>query len=127
MTLTLIDREALVRAMELARRDDLPRRQQLDSKLADGEPWQEVAEFAAYCVQHETLRTKPWEVAPCSIQPEDIAELVHIPPPDMSGHGKAARLLQRLLELGLSRWEPEPERAIAAAERRASSAGSRRC
>jgi hypothetical protein len=119
VVLTPIDIEALHRAMELARKEPV-RARQLDDMLRD-RPWQEVARFASYSLQHQALQTRPWEVAPCECRPEDIAELLRTPHPDMTGRAKAARLLQRLLELGLSRWEPDPMRAIAAAEQERSS------
>jgi hypothetical protein len=68
------DKEALERAMRLARRDAF-RSQQIDEMLnglPDGRggwhvkprPWQEVAEFAAVYCQTEALNLAPWEVAP---------------------------------------------------------------
>jgi hypothetical protein len=52
-----VDRDALERAMQIAQRDPL-RAEHLASKLED-EPWIEVAEFAAYCCQIESLSLKP--------------------------------------------------------------------
>jgi hypothetical protein len=124
MTLTPIDREALERAMELARREP-GRREQLDSKLAGGEPWEDVAMFASGCLQGRTLQLKPWEILVCDIEEDDIPDLMHSRVPDMEGRRKAARLLRRLLQLGLSKYEPTPVEAIAAAEAAAAEKGGR--
>ena len=82
-------------------RDTLRRAWQLDQKLKD-EPWTDVAEFAAACVQSRALHLKPWETAPCDILDHD---------PDSPGK----RLLKRMLDAGVSRFAPDPIAALEAA------------
>ena len=96
-----VDRDALERAMEVAMRDPT-REAQLRNKLADA-PWFDVAEFAAYCVQGDTLSLRPWEEPPCC---------------DSAQGNPGDRLLQRMLAAGLSRYEPDPLGALARAARR---------
>jgi len=96
------DMDALRRAMEIAMRDP-SRKEQLESKVnsyrgVEPEPWTEVAEFAAFCVQSDTLHLKPWECPPCSAYDDKAA----------------MKLLDRILEAGLSQWEPDPLGALAA-------------
>ena len=95
-----IDKDALTRAMTIARRE-AGRSAQLDSMLEDS-PWREVAEFAAYCVQGRALRLKPWESPPSSCDEDGEG--------DRQREGRA--LLRRMLAAGLSRFEPDPLRAL---------------
>jgi len=110
--MTRRDRAALQLAMQMARQD-LVRAEQLDAKLKD-EPWQSVAEFAAYGCQFRTLRLKPWMTPPCDA--DDTAEA--------QGRQKyfteptAVALLKRMKAAGVSRWHPDPMRALAEAEAR---------
>jgi len=98
MTLTKVDRYALQRAMDIAAADDPGRAEQLASKLKD-EPWEEVAKFAAYCVQGDNLCLQPWERVPM-----EIADTGPTRPEDRG----ARILLKKLLDAGLSRFEPDP-------------------
>ena len=50
-----VDREALRRAIQLARSHDAGRKQQIDHMLKD-RTWEEVGRFAAYCCQRRALR-----------------------------------------------------------------------
>src|SRR5262249_18190397 len=112
--LSEIDRDALERAMQLARRDPL-RAQQLDSKLAD-ESWVEVAKFAASCVQGAVLHLKPWQSPPMRIDEHADADQ---PMRNFCDNDQPAiRLLRRMLAAGISRYEPDPLTALAAAKKR---------
>ena len=93
--LTQIDRNALARSMEMARRDPKSA-EQLDRMLKD-RPWLKVAELAAYCCQRENLKLLPHQSPPCMTLGDD---------PD------AEELLRRLLDAGLSRYEPDPLAAL---------------
>jgi hypothetical protein len=90
-----VDRDALGRAMEIAMSDP-DRARQLRAKLVD-EPWEEVAQFAAYGCQRSALRLKPWEEPPMHAH---------------AGIPKAEALLRRMLEAGLSEFEPDPLSAL---------------
>jgi hypothetical protein len=100
MTKQMSDERALAEAMRIARLEP-GRAWQLDQKLKD-EPWRDVAEFAASCVQSRALHLKPWETAPCDILDHD---------PDSPGK----RLLKRMLKAGVSRYAPDPLAALEAA------------
>jgi hypothetical protein len=98
--LTGADREALVLSMRLARSQG--NGEQLD-RMLEGRPWAAVASFAAYSCQIDFLRLMPWQQPPCDAD---------IEPVDPDG----CELLERMLAHGVSRYHPDPERAIAAAE-----------
>lgn len=91
-----LHRDALQRCVEIAQRDP-DRADQLQSKLDDGQPWRDVAKFASCLVQSLSLRLRPWEVPPslCSERDED-----------------GQRLLRKMLQAGLSRYEPDPRTAL---------------
>jgi hypothetical protein len=92
------DMDALRKCMEIAKRDPL-RVEQLESMLED-RPWIEVARFACYCVQGDVLRLKLWESPPCSPSDDEAAW----------------KLLQKMLKAGVSRFDPDPLRALEAAQ-----------
>jgi hypothetical protein len=50
--------------MTMMRRDPM-RARQLDGMLASGRSWQELAQFASYSMQFQTLGFRPWETPPC--------------------------------------------------------------
>jgi phage terminase small subunit len=107
--LSAIDRDALTRALALAKASDEPGRREQIPRMLQHKTWQDVAEFAAYGCQRRALQLKPWQNPPCYGQLRT----------DDADNAGAAVLLQRLLEAGLSRWEPDPVAALAAIETRA--------
>ena len=107
--LTEIDRDALRRALALARAESDGEREHLDAIEAQS-GWQEAAESAAYHCQCRALRLKPWQAPPCHGGPDEIG----------IGYGNTAgevRLRRRLREAGLSLYEPDPHAALAAKAR----------
>ena len=104
-----IDKEALTRALELTKAEP-DRAEQIESMLKD-RSWEEVAQFAAYQQQCKNLRLKPGETPPCH-------GAVNLAAPGTGADESfqaANRLLQRMMDAGLSQWEPDPERALAPA------------
>jgi hypothetical protein len=100
-----IDREALQRALRIAKAEN---KQQITAKLKD-EPWEDVALFAAYCCQCDTLNLKPWQLPPMDAgddKPRDETPL--------AGRVAAWELRRRLIKAGLSAYEPDPIRALEA-------------
>jgi hypothetical protein len=105
-----VDRNALKRAIALACAESPERAHQIRSMLKT-QPWKEVATFAAECCQSRFLRLKPWQDPPCDVDSDAI--------PNSDGIGETAEaqaLLQRMLRVGLSRWEPDPLAALAKVE-----------
>jgi hypothetical protein len=102
--MTRNDRAALKLAMEIAQRDPKTARQ-LRSKLKD-ESWEDVARFAAYHCQNESLNLEPWSSPPCWGDSE------HHPNP------AARKLLEQMLAAGVSRWHPDPLAAIEEAKQK---------
>jgi hypothetical protein len=114
-----VDREALERAIDMARRESPAQRKQIDDMLAkDG--WDETARFAAYACQDGNLKLAPWQMPPCWIRGNlDALLAAPVTGHDHRGQRQAALLLKRLLAAGLSKYEPDPEAALAKAERKA--------
>src|SRR5258706_14366310 len=96
-----------------ARAEDAGRRQQIDSMLLNRSR-EQVGIFASSCAQSKNLGLAPWQGPPCRASLRDLDK----PFDDARGERQAAELLQRLLQLGLSRFEADPIGAIAEAERR---------
>ena len=106
-----VDQEALERAIDIVRTKGAPPAQrQIEAKLATDE-WIDVAEFAAYSCQFTALNLRPWQSPPCWV--DDVVGTLNAGPDGVCGDFEAARLLRRLLDAGLSRFEPDPLGALA--------------
>jgi hypothetical protein len=103
-----VDRQALQRSLKLARAEP-EYRDQLECKV-EAEGWESAARFASYSLQIDNLGLRPWMDPPC------FAEVRPDP--------EALKILVQLLGAGLSRYEPDPVAALAAA-RVSSAVGSR--
>jgi hypothetical protein len=112
MKLSDVDRDALKRCIEMAR--TYPNRdEQISWKLgAGGCSWQETARFCAYLCQAKNLQLEIQEFPPCWLLDADDVE-----GPAFKRKPEAARLLRRLLDAGLSQYEPDPVRTLEAVER----------
>jgi hypothetical protein len=97
--MTKNDQAALELAMQTVMRT---REAQLVSMLLK-RPWQEVAEFASFCAQGDTLDLRPWETPPCLVDGGDWEQ-------------RTGPLLKRMLRAGISRWHPDPIKALREAE-----------
>jgi hypothetical protein len=97
----LSDRAALDAAVELVRRH--PERGPELEALVRERGWEEAARIAALDCQSRALRLPPWreKEIPCMASPR--------------GKSRASRLLRRMLRRNISRWDPDPLRAIAEA------------
>jgi hypothetical protein len=111
--LSEVDNAALWRAMRMARRDPM-RRRQLDAMMETGRDKVEVAKFASYVCQADRLNLKPWETAPCHISIAKTWVELDASGPDHRHRRivEAQALVQKLLKAGLSRWEPDPVAAL---------------
>jgi hypothetical protein len=112
VTLSPTDKAALTLAVEVTRRESPGRSRQIDAMLAD-EPWESVARFCASCAQGRALNLPPWQPPPCNIG--NMAAALN-DPDEQRGYRAAALLRQRMLDAGVSRWHPDPLRAIEQAE-----------
>jgi hypothetical protein len=105
-----IDRQAMERAIEICRTKKDPSDRRQIEKMLSTQPWCEVAAFAAYSCQVDSLALKPWQPTPAQI--EDIEATLAAGDDGVGGRYGAARLLQRLLDAGLSAFEPDPVSAL---------------
>jgi hypothetical protein len=112
------DMEAWTLAIEMARAADPRRREQLDSMLAKGRPFAEVGKLAAYGCQFRSLHARPWATVPCSLLEDVDVVLARGDDGDPHGDYVAAVLLAKMRAAGISRWHPDPERALREAEKK---------
>ena len=109
MTIEKNDLDALELAIEQTlAEDDKGRVEQVAHMLE--EDWWHGATFAAYHRQTDSLNLKVWESPPCSFDEDDID--TDLPADDIHGDKTALRLLKEMLDLGISRWHPDPLAAI---------------
>jgi hypothetical protein len=101
--LSAVDRDALTRSMEICMRDR-ERREQLLSMLEERR-WFEVASFASYVAQGDTMHLDLHEDPPCCGEGERCQP-------------EAVRWAKRLIAAGLSIYEPSPLEALQAAKRK---------
>jgi hypothetical protein len=104
--ITRADLDALRRAMEIARQDP-DTAEQLDAKLRD-ETWFDVAKFAAYSVQIDSLGLGCHQLPPCAVSLDE---------PRTEHTAAPQAMLRRMLDRGVSPFEPDPIRAMGAPHR----------
>jgi hypothetical protein len=117
MIISDVDREAFTLAIEMARNEDPGRRNQIDDFLRT-RSFEEVGRFASYHCQTRALNLPPWQHPPCQIDVVDTEKIIAAGD-DLHGKFVAAKLLRRMLELGLSKFCPDPMAAITTAEAKA--------
>lgn len=101
------DRKALELAIELTLAEpDAGRVEQVQSMLAERDR-SEVGKFCAYHRQTLALNLKPYETAPCHALVERPID--HADPHRIKD---ARRLLDRMIEAGISQWHPDPLGAL---------------
>jgi hypothetical protein len=104
-----LDREALKRALKLARAESEAEREHLAGILSR-QGWQEAATRAAYFLQCRALRLKPWQAPPLDCNGESAPGVYGCQPEE------AAALVRRMLAAGLSIFDPDPLGALERAE-----------
>ena len=119
---TAIDRAAMTLAIGRARAESADSRERIEEILAR-EGFAEAGETAAYWAQDTALRLRPWQTPPCWVHDIEGELAAGDDGDDVHGRKRAARLLRRMRDLGISRWHPDPVAAIAEAEA-AAAAGS---
>jgi hypothetical protein len=103
-TLSPIDRDALERALVIARAENGTECARFDD-IEARHGWREAGERAAYHLQVKTLRLKPWHCPPCDCRSDEIGHGY--------GHSRAEVMLRRrMLEAKLSLYEPDPAAAL---------------
>jgi hypothetical protein len=105
MRLSRVDREALRRALKMARAQSAEEAAYIDRIFAN-EGWQRAAESAVYHLQDRALKLRPWQPPPCWCR--DPEGDLFAGNDGIGGRYAAALLTQRLLRAGLSRFEPDP-------------------
>jgi hypothetical protein len=112
-----VDREALTRALRIAMQAEGSTgrppliAERLRNPESEWDTWEWIATSAARAQQHNALHLKPWQPSPASMgdqRPVDDAQ--------HDGHLAAWELRRRLLDAGLSQWEPDPVRALSEVE-----------
>jgi hypothetical protein len=103
------DLEAMRRAIEMLR-GDVELRDSVAAMLQN-QSEEEVGLFASTILQLRALRLRPWEATPA--ESFNVAD----PSDHFGARPNEVALLRRMLALGLSRYEPDPLKAIERAER----------
>ena len=104
-----LDREALRRAIRMAREDPATD-DQINRMFADREhTWDDIATTAAAHCQCSTLHLRPWEMPPMH-----VGDAEPVNDPNRYGLRAAWELRRRLIASGLSMYEPDPLGALAA-------------
>jgi hypothetical protein len=116
--LSPVDQEALERAIELVRnrseKEDPGRRAQID-RMMEEDDWFRTVEFCVHCCQMDLVRPRLWQPIPADI--DDLEGTLAKGDDGLGGGYRAALLLKRMLAAGLSRYEPDPVRALEAKRR----------
>ena len=103
-TLSPIDQDALGRALVIARAESGAECARFDDIEAQ-HGWREAAERASYCLQVKNLALKPWQCPPCDCRSDEVGHGY--------GHSRVEVMLRRrMLEAGLSLYEPDPAAAL---------------
>ena len=114
--LSPVDCEALERAIQLTRNSgESGRREQIDHFLATRR-WFDVALFCVYSCQFDAISPRLWQPVPSDI--DDIEATLAARDDGTRGRFAAAKLLKKMLAAGLSRYEPDPLKALAEAKTR---------
>jgi hypothetical protein len=102
-----LDQDAFERAIAMMRQRDPMHAAQIDGKLAH-EGFAAAGRFAAYAMQCDTLRLRPWECPPCDAKGDAVDPAIV-----GYGYGRAEiSLRNRLQGAGLSIYEPDPLAAL---------------
>jgi hypothetical protein len=105
--------------MQAAGREGPARVRQLTTMLANGKSWESVAQSTVYSAQAAALKLKPWQ-SPPYITAGNLAYRAGRDPNDHScgpmPSDDEIALLNKMLALGISIYEPDPMRAIEEAE-----------
>jgi hypothetical protein len=112
--LSAVDFEALTRAVKICQSDPATHLQ-IERKLTN-EIWRDVAEFCAYSCQMDSLHLAPWQSPPAWV--ENLVGDIQAGDDGVLGAYQGAKLLRRLLDAGLSRYEPDPLAALKQAKKR---------
>ena len=104
-----LDQDAMERAWPRLKTLNRDRYTQLKAELDAGDDWERVSAWAAASVQYKLLGLQPWQRSPSELRLDGTQ---HQSPSDDGGR----LLLKRMLDAGLSRYEPDPLRALAEAE-----------
>jgi hypothetical protein len=86
-------------------------RLQVESMLADD--WEDAALFCCYCAQYRSLNLKVYQYPPAWTHEADSDD-----GPNNCDQRDARSLLREMLAAGLSRYDPDPLKALAAARKR---------
>jgi hypothetical protein len=98
-----IDIDAFRRSVAMVKREGPAGREMVETMLTTTH-WVEVAEFCSHRCQMKRLGLAPWQQPPCTCGEDDA---------------DAGVLLGRMLEAGISQWEPDPLAALAKVQAKA--------
>jgi hypothetical protein len=109
--------DAWTRCIEIERSRSPDHAERIDQQIAK-EGFEKAGRDAAYSCQYAALRLRPWEWTPSWVEPNDIDAILAKQDHDSRDMRTAAVLLRKMLNAGLSRWEPDPMTALVQAKKR---------
>jgi len=115
MTADARDVDAWERCIEFERRRSPAHAERINEMLAK-EGLAKAGRAAAYGAQYDALKLRPWDWTPSWVSRGDIDKII-AEEKDESIR-TAAVLLKRMLDAGLSQWEPDPLKALAQAKKK---------
>lgn len=98
MTLSKLDHSALVECLRLG--EWHPKIGRCPKNSDDD--WYERASWACYVLQYNNLNLRPWQSVPADVDLDGTDER----------EADARELLRRMLDMGLSRFDPNPAQAL---------------
>ena len=106
--MTRNDERAMRLAIKMVRQEGPTSDRQIERMLAR-ESFEKVGKFAAYSCQCRALNLRPWQYPPCWVDSDASYNTA-----DDEDHGRpaAAMLLRQMLAAGVSRYRPDPIRAL---------------
>jgi hypothetical protein len=115
------DEEAWALAIAMLRQSGEPVWVNNIEGMLESRGFEEAGRWASSQMQFLSLRSKPWLVLPCNLDDADVDRILAAGSDggDLHGRYAAAVLARRMRRYGISRWHPDPERAIEAAQRNA--------
>src|SRR5215510_6610199 len=103
--LSPVDREALERALKIARGD--PGERAVIDRVMERDGWFAAAVQAVYHCQRPLIAPRLWQPMPHDVEPGQVDAIIARGPDGLAGEYQAARLLRRMLRHSISRYEPD--------------------
>jgi hypothetical protein len=115
------DEEAWTLAIAMLRQSGEPVWVNNIEGMLESRGFEEAGRWASSQMQFLSLRSKPWLKLPCNLDDAEVERILAAGDNGNDFHGKyaAAVLARRMQRHNISKWHPDPKRALTEAERNA--------